>query len=300
MDNFYVDLGELTALRAAARRDARSPETLRRVAGEFEALFLQMVLKGMRAAHLAEDAFASDAQRHYLEWFDAQLALHLARGQGLGIARLLIERLEQSAAAQNTKPADRHGQTVTQERGGKITAPGRHHTAADDLGQSPEHFVRTLWPHARRAAAALAVTPQALIAQAALETGWGKSVLRHPDGRPSYNVFAIKAGPDWAGARVRVATLEYENGVAVRRSADFRAYASYEEAFADYVRLLTSTPRYRAALGQAGTEAFAGALQEAGYATDPAYARKIAAIARSDTLGAVLAALKSGAEGPLT
>lgn len=293
MSDFYADFQALAALRGEAGREARSHATLQRVATEFEALFLQMILKNMRATALAEDPFASDEQKHYLEWFDAQIAAHLARGRGLGIARLLTAQLDPAPSGSvqslgEVNPAGRVRTTVAQT------------LATDGLGQSREQFVRTLWPHARRAAQALGVSAQALLAQAALETGWGKSVPRHPDGRTSHNVFAIKAGPDWTGERVRVATLEYEDGVAVRRHADFRAYGSYEEAFADYVRLLATTPRYRAALGQGEAEAFASALQEAGYATDPQYARKIAAIAQRSLPALVALAFKSGPERPLT
>lgn len=294
MSDFYADLQALSALRGEASRAARSSATLKRVAAEFEALFLQMILKNMRAAALSEGPFASSEQKHYLEWFDAQIAAHLSRHQGLGIARLLIAQLD--PAPRRTTPGT--GEVNPTGRVSRTTAAQT--LATEGLGQSREQFVRTLWPHARRAAQALGVSPEVLLAQAALETGWGRFVPRHPDGRSSHNVFAIKAGPDWTGERVQVATLEYEDGMAVRRHADFRAYGSYEEAFADYVRLLTTCPRYRAALGQGEVAAFAGALQEAGYATDPDYARKIVTLAQHHLPALVRVALKSERDRPLT
>jgi flagellar protein FlgJ len=131
-------------------------------------------------------------------------------------------------------------------------------------------------PAAEKAAAQLKLAPEALLAQAALETGWGKHVMRHADGSSSHNLFGIKAGGRWDGDKVRVATLEYRDGVAMRTREDFRAYDSWEESFQDYVRFVSGNPRYAEAL-QASSDAgtYFERLQAAGYATDPAYAEKI-------------------------
>jgi flagellar protein FlgJ len=147
---------------------------------------------------------------------------------------------------------------------------------ADRLPGSPEAFIDALWPHAQRAAGELGVSPKALLAQAALESGWGKHQIRHADGRPSFNQFGIKAGRSWEGGRIRVATPEYTGTLSERRLEHFRAYDSLSDAFADYVRLLKDNPRYQQVL-QAGQDhgAYAEALQRAGYATDPNYAAKI-------------------------
>ena len=115
-----------------------------------------------------------------------------------------------------------------------------------------------------------------LIAQAALETGWGKAVTRHDDGSSSYNLFNIKADRRWDGPSVTKQTLEYRNGIAGREQAQFRAYDSFADSFNDYVDFITRQPRYQQALQHGGDAAtFADELQRAGYATDPAYARKI-------------------------
>src|SRR5204863_1482050 len=149
-------------------------------------------------------------------------------------------------------------------------------TTAEDVTPSPaEDFVAHLLPHATAAAAALGVEPRLLLAQAALETGWGGAVPQHADGSSAHNVFGIKAGSAWSGARIAEWTLEHEHGVAVRRSAEFRAYPSSAASFADYVDLIGNTPRYAAALASADNpEAYAHAVQAAGYATDPGYADK--------------------------
>lgn len=167
-------------------------------------------------------------------------------------------------------------------------------TAAKLLpGGDPVSFVRALAPHAEMAAKKLGVSVRALLAQAALETGWGKHLPSHGDGSSSFNLFGIKAGSSWDGDKVSVPTLEYENGVAVRRRDQFRAYDSPSDSFSDYARLLTDSPRYAQVLGQGENIAgFARALVRGGYATDPSYAAKITAIANSPQMREALAALQ--------
>ena len=156
---------------------------------------------------------------------------------------------------------------------------------------TPERFVAEIWDHARQAAKELGVDPRALVAQAALETSWGKRQIKTGDGGSAHNLFGIKA-TGWKGERARTATHEYTNGVKHTETADFRAYSSPAESFADYVRLLKNNPRYQQALS-AGKDiaGFARGLQRAGYATDPTYANKIASIANGPTLGKVLSAI---------
>ena len=140
---------------------------------------------------------------------------------------------------------------------------------------TPERFVAEIWDHAKQAAKELGVDPRALVAQAALETGWGKRVIQRNDGGSAHNLFGIKA-TGWKGERARTATHEYTNGVKHTETADFRAYSSPAESFADYVRMLKNNPRYQQALNQGQNGAgFATALQRGGYATDPAYADKL-------------------------
>jgi flagellar protein FlgJ len=150
-------------------------------------------------------------------------------------------------------------------------------TPVDDApAASPaEDFVARLLPHANAAAAVLGVEPRLLLAQAALETGWGGAVPQNADGASAHNLFGIKAGSAWRGARTAQWTLEHEDGATVSRRADFRAYPSSAASFADYVDLISNTPRYAAALANADSpEAYARAVQAAGYATDPGYADK--------------------------
>ncbi|HEY4581540.1 MAG TPA: flagellar assembly peptidoglycan hydrolase FlgJ, partial [Lysobacter sp.] len=155
---------------------------------------------------------------------------------------------------------------------------------------SPEAFVKSLWPHARKVAGELGVSAKGLIAQAALETGWGRRLVGG-SGNVSHNLFGIKAGGSWNGPKVASGTHEYVNGVRQNQRANFRAYSSPADSFADYARLL-GRERYAAARGTGDdTHRFASALQHAGYATDPSYASKITAIANGSTMRRALAAL---------
>jgi flagellar protein FlgJ len=136
-------------------------------------------------------------------------------------------------------------------------------------------------PHAERAAQQLGVDPDVLVAQAALETGWGSAVPCNSSGDCSFNLFGIKAGSQWSGQTASVPTVEFEDGVAVRKSQRFRAYDSAADSFDDYAKLIRGSGRYRAALGsQDNAVQFAQALQDGGYATDPQYANKIASVVR--------------------
>ncbi|HRP96781.1 MAG TPA: flagellar assembly peptidoglycan hydrolase FlgJ [Rhodocyclaceae bacterium] len=156
----------------------------------------------------------------------------------------------------------------------------------------PEHvrtFVERVWPHAEAASRKLGIPAQFLVAQAALETGWGRGELHRADGRPSHNLFNIKAGRNWQGPVIELPVTEYANGRAYTEAARFRAYGSYEEAFRDYVRLLQNSPRYADVLNQQDAAGFARSLQDAGFATDPEYANKVARIIGGNSLQTAIA-----------
>lgn len=153
------------------------------------------------------------------------------------------------------------------------------------ITESQENFVTLLKPHAEKAAAELQISPDVLIAQVALETGWGKHVIHDQKGNNSFNLFNIKAAGGWQGDKVNISTLEYRDGIAANEKADFRKYSNYAQSFADYVSLMKNNPRYQEAL-EAGknSSAYAEALQSAGYATDPHYAKKIKSLLNSDAI----------------
>ncbi|WP_299569695.1 flagellar assembly peptidoglycan hydrolase FlgJ [uncultured Shewanella sp.] len=152
--------------------------------------------------------------------------------------------------------------------------------------ENPEHFVAVLYPHAEKAAKALGTTPEVLLAQSALETGWGQKMIRRNDGSASNNLFNIKADRRWQGDKASVNTLEYEQGVAVKQKADFRMYDNIEQSFNDFVSFISNGERYQEAKKVAAEPAkFINALQKAGYATDPQYAQKVLKVMESVTNG---------------
>ncbi len=265
----YTDFQGLAELRTAAREE--SPAALRAVAKEFEAIFMQMMLKSMRSANLGEGIFDSEQSGFYREMFDKQIAIDLAQRQGVGLADVLVRQLS---------------------RGGSAAAPGAGATLASGEAAgapfaSPQDFIARLQGPAQATAKRLGVAPEVLLAQAALESGWGRQVMRAPDGASSHNLFGIKAGPDWQGGRVTATTLEYRDGVARKEQAVFRAYDSFAASFEDYADFLQGNPRYREALSQADDpRAYLQSLQDAGYATDPGYAEKIGAILERAVLAA--------------
>ncbi|WP_439134338.1 flagellar assembly peptidoglycan hydrolase FlgJ, partial [Pseudomaricurvus sp.] len=142
-----------------------------------------------------------------------------------------------------------------------------------------ESFKEHLLLLARKAAEALGVHGEVLLSQAALETGWGKHLIKDESGQNSYNLFGIKADSSWQGDKAVVSTLEYRDGVPVRERASFRAYSSFAESFQDYVSFIKNNSRYQEALKAASDAVeYVKGLQQAGYATDPKYADKIIGI----------------------
>lgn len=305
---------------AGLRRLARdeSPEAIDATARQFEGLFIQMMLKSMRDAVPTDSTNDSDQMRFYRDMFDQQMALELARGDGIGLREPLVRALSGEpastggSAGELRMPQERiSARAPTAEPSRPVTstpssASVRGNAVATSppdpmaIPDSPEAYIEAMWVHAEAAAAELGVPPQVLLAQSALETGWGRHVMRHADGSSSHNLFGIKADSRWDGPRVHVQTLEYVNGVPERQRAAFRAYSSPAESFADYVDFLQRNPRYRHALQQAPDPgAFLRGLQEAGYATDPSYADKILDILNRGTLPRV-AEFKSGVDVPTT
>jgi len=290
-----TDFGQFTGLRAQARE--LDPAALLKTAKQFEALMLQQMLKSMRAATPGEDVLGGGEQTNfYRDMFDQQLSVQLSAGKGIGLADMLVKQLQMSQAlgeaaapvALDTTIPERQPEVATTTAVTEVAAPvalKTDNTLDDFRPQTPQEFVEALLPHAEKAAQELGIPARVLVAQAALETGWGKHQIRHADGSPSFNLFGIKADKSWDGERVRTMTHEYENGRMEQQSAKFRAYDSIAESFEDYVQFLKSNPRYEQALSHQGSaQQFTTGLQKAGYATDPSYAEKIMRIAYGPTV----------------
>lgn len=271
-----TDFSRFTALKADARRDDAA--ATRQMAREFEALFVQMMLKEARATLPTEGAFGGSEMRMYYDLFDQQAALLVAEQGSLGLAQTMVAQLGQEPAASESGAGGRTLRRLVAVPEFGATAVSS--AVSSKAAASPAEFLDTLLPHAQKAAAMLGTDAATLMAQAALETGWGQHQMRRADGASSNNIFSIKATADWHGARVRVPTMEVRGGQWVRESEEFRAYPDLDSAFADYVNLIRTEPRYRAAIGtDAAGGNYAAELQRAGYATDPEYANKIEAVA---------------------
>lgn len=288
-----TDFTQYAAWRSAAENN--DPAVLREVASQFEALFMQTMLKNMRAGQLAEPLFGGDQHDMYQDMMDQQLAIEMSRGPGLGFADMLVRQLGGEPASTPAAATD-----FAVARAAPVPAASPAPPDEQPEWSTPADFAVDLWPHVQQTAARLGVAPLGVLAQAALETGWGEHVMRYADGTSSLNLFGIKAGSEWHGGSVVRQTLEFSEGVPEVVRARFRAYPNVSATFEDYTRLLTENPRYRHAL-ELGDDirGFAEALEQAGYATDPGYAEKIVRIADSPTLRSALEELKEPAARPI-
>ena len=294
----YTDFSGLAALRARAREDKDA--ALDEVSRQFESLFLQMMLKSMRDASLGGGLMDSKQSEFYRDMYDKQIAVDMAQKQGIGLADVLKRQLGGGISAQysDLSPEKYLGMPITArpvDGADAATVARRSVDTPAAFDGSPEAFVDALWPVAEQAAAKINLPPEALLAQAALETGWGRHVMQHGTGDSSHNLFGIKADSRWQGDKVMVSTLEYRDGVALNTRANFRAYESFEHSFSDYVDFVQRNPRYQQALAQTNDpKAYFSALQEAGYATDPAYAQKIQRILDSESMQRAAQSAKEG------
>lgn len=307
-------------LRTQLQKDPKAG--IHKAAQEFESMFLQIVLKNMRATVSQDGLMDSEETRFYTGMLDQQMAQDLSKTGKLGFARMLENQFNRALAGGSTQdlPAASDGglspasktllENIQKMRDSAIpsTVPVSPVSQAVPTGNvdagavqsvstslsgrgansltvgNPTDFVNQVWPHAVEASRMTGIPPQFMVAQAALETGWGKRELVNADGSPSFNLFGVKASKSWAGPVAQSETTEFVNGQEVRTTASFRAYTSYAEAFQDYANLLRTNPRYGAVIGsQDGTE-FANRLQQAGYATDPQYAQKLSRIINGPTL----------------
>jgi peptidoglycan hydrolase FlgJ len=277
----YTDINGLSAL----KKDPSSPQSISAVAEQVEALFLQMMLKSMRDASASDDP-DSNEMGMYQDMFDKQVALTISQHQDLGIGALLKRQLTGAPKPASPQPTAIGAATSI---GAAATTGPASASSTPAIAQTPAGFVNQVMPTIRRAAAALGVNPLGLLAQAALETGWGQRMPRTADGSSSLNLFGIKAGDEWTGGRATADTVEFSNGVATPRRTAFRAYGSIEQSVSDFASLLKNSPRYRDAIAAGGdVHAYIDSIGKSGYATDPEYANKLNQILNSGTLQAAL------------
>jgi flagellar protein FlgJ len=296
-----LDFKQFAALR---RADGADPKALREVARQFESIFTKMMLEGMRSASFGDPMFGSDQSDMYQGMMDDQMAVQLTSGRGIGLADMLFRQLSQGHGAVSMAGAgaqaafDAAAASLPARAAGSALPEGVGSPDANISDAQRRRFVEQILPHARTAALQLGVDERSVIAQAALETGWGTSKPADGSGT-SNNYFGIKAGAHWRGPAVTSDTTEFTDGIAGTERASFRSYQSVAENVGDYVHVLTSNPRYAAALNTGSdVRAFANALQRGGYATDPRYAEKLVAVAAK--LGSLdVKSFKSDGVGPI-
>lgn len=287
VETLAADVRGAEAWRAKAR--AGDPEALRAAAKQFEAMFLQIVLKTMRQTNFAgedDPLNGGNGMKLYRELLDQQWAQRIATGRGLGFADAMYAAMSRRTVtpaqldAATSQDGNAAGDAAPNATPGNLPAatpsdrPLGVSATPESLADRKQAFLDELRPYAEDAARNLGVPAHFILAQAALETGWGQRRIVDAEGRDSLNLFGIKAGTDWRGAKAEQLTTEYRQGLAMKTSENFRAYASYTETFQDYASLLAR--RYAKAAGAGDSaETFANGLAEGGYATDPAYAAKL-------------------------
>jgi len=289
----YQDISGLDNLRKEAQGDEKA--ALDKVAKQFEGIFMKMLLKSMREANKAfesDSPFNSQGTETYRNMHDDQMALELSESGSLGLADLIVQQLSpqtsgimpSSALNSGKMPWEKHAnnsdktvESVNNKSNASLNEKSSNFSSKSD-------FIEKMMPYAEKAAQVIGVSPQTLLAQAALETGWGQKVISQTDGASSHNLFNIKSDKRWNGNDVDIETVEYREGIALKEKASFRAYDSFKESFDDFSEFITTSPRYEKAVDKAANSAsFLQELQSAGYATDPNYASKIMGVLKQVT-----------------
>ncbi|MBA6287322.1 flagellar assembly peptidoglycan hydrolase FlgJ [Colwellia sp. MB3u-4] len=315
----FLDVNGLNSIRQDAKSGdkAGKKDALEQAAKQFEAIFMQMLMKSMRKAQevLESDSpFNSESTKFYRDMHDQQMSLELSNNGALGLSELIVRQL--GGDSENFTPhnilrsdgnLDSRGSLRISEPAllsniGTVNDSSAHQDPSKDRQtngsiaaqaasmmqsptfEQPKDFVSALTADAKRVQDKINVPFEVVIAQAALETGWGQKIIKTNSGESSNNLFNIKADSRWAGEKTHKETLEFENGAMVKKREPFRVYESIGQSVDDYLNLLTKSERYQGALeNSANVEQFLHNLQSAGYATDPDYAKKIIGTLRTVT-----------------
>lgn len=309
----YTDLQSLENLRYQSNKN---PDMAKKeVAQQFESIMMQIVLRSMRDANKAFSSglFENDQMDFYQDMFDKQLSM-LTSENSTGFAKMVETNINQQYPSQPAAPAS----AAASINDTKQDAPIKPLFAIENLQNnpseavvvskyekmqpvapkkspfnSPDEFIKTIWSAAKNAAKSIGVDHKVLLAQAALETNWGKNILPGKHDQSSFNLFNIKADRSWNKQATIMSTLEQKDGILTKEKAAFRVYDSFIDSFNDYVQFLKQNNRYTTALSKVSDpHQFAQALQDAGYATDKQYADKILKIFSSHTFKAIVSKLE--------
>lgn len=288
------DIKGLDELRRAAQ--SGDSKALDEAAKQFEAIFVQMMLKSMRKAQDVmsdkDSPFNSEQVKFYRDMHDTQIASDLASNGSIGLAEIIVRQLGKTGDGYMPAGALRNDGNLSSIN--RNTIASTHKAQEEVLGNQPiktfqsfktaafndaQSFIEQLYPAAKQAAEKLGIDPKALLAQAAIETGWGQHMIHNTSGHNSHNLFGIKADRRWQGDRAMVDTIEFKQGVPATKKAPFRVYDSFADSMQDYVSFVQQNPRYEDAVKQSQSpQDYFSELQKAGYATDPNYADKVIAV----------------------
>lgn len=292
----YFDLSALSELKG--KKEGENDETLKVVAQQLESVFLELVLKSMHDANssMKSELFDRDQEDFYQSMLNQQMALSLSKAGGVGLADVIVKQLKPKDSthveidqSRLSKTYDENHHIVSTHAERVVLPPAiqnlfnskietEEKTQQSKRIESAREFIETLLPFAQKAAEVIGIDPKLLLAQSALETGWGKHIIQHEDGNSSHNLFGVKALAKWDGESVLAKTLEYDNTEARVENAAFKAYPSYRESFEDFIQLVKSK-RYEKALENVNNpKSFLTELHQAGYATDPNYVEKVLSI----------------------
>lgn len=281
---------DLQSLNGLKRELTDSPDKgLRQVTQQLEATFVQMMLKSMRDALPQDGLFSSDQTRMLTSMYDQQIAQDLSQ-KGLGFGEMMYQQLktqgDTSSAEQPMKPFSMENRLIDSLPNQAMAQIMRRFAPLGDALSSPlqkvkslslssQNFISQLIEPAKAASQKSGISHLLVLAQAALESGWGRREILTAEGKTSHNLFGIKAGKNWQGPVTNIMTTEVIDGKSIKMRDDFRVYGSYEEAISDYINLLTENPRYRDVKHAQSPEVAARRLHQAGYATDPNYSDKL-------------------------
>lgn len=283
-----IDAKSLGNLKAAAKKN--SPEALNQAAKQFEALFLNMVLKSMRDATPTDADQTSTDRKLFTSMFDQQMSQVMAE-RGVGLADMMIKQLQNAANFNQADPKLKEIKDKGAPEPMPLNVPKTFElNKASQSGfnlssvtSKVKEFIEPLMSQAKEASQKTGLPPQFILGQAALESGWGKRQILNADGSTSHNIFGIKANSNWKGKTTEILTTEYINGKPEKVMATFRSYDSYAEAFSDYANLVSTSPRYKNLIENGQTLlGFVQGLKKAGYATDTAYAEKLSNIIKTN------------------
>ena len=315
--DIYTDLNGLQNLKSSARKDARS--ALPEVARQFEAVMISMMIKGLRKTGMEDPYFKSQAMDSYRDMYDQQLAMELSKGQGIGLAKSIVEQMQSQSNLVQDVPKEEHklimpqrkvfidpyrniqkneiagmtqSEPMQQEQPEAIAKEPSADMQINNNFETPQDFVQSLWPLAEKTARKLGVSAEVVLSQAALETGWGKHIISSGQ-QSSYNLFNIKAGKSWQGKQMDRISMEYIHNRPVHQKSSFRAYDSYEQSFNDYADFILNSPRYKQAVLNSSdmeqslhdserSKNYIRTLHQAGYATDPQYTEKVMRVLNSE------------------